>query len=513
MAVYLNGLTDVLHWIPANFPITGIPFTLSCFGKTPDTGSTKNLLSIADKDDSSYHAIRFRPTTDAIQLITKNEDNSDDIIGGPALSYNTWYHVAGVFASVSSRILYVDGSSYSGSSNISPEPDNLDVIEIGRAADSSPYGEVDHTIAEAAAWNVALTPIEIGILTKGFSPLFVRPQNLVFYCPLVRGTNELISGESLSSVTPAWVEHCGVIRPAPINVFGYVVEEEGITVDCTLGTIIIDGKNASLSVGTDVDSTLGAVSIAGLNPEVSQGIGINCTLGEISISGLNADISEGINIDCTLGQINVDKLNADISVGTDIKCSLGAVSISGLNASVDLGTVINCTVGNINIDSLNPAVSIGTDIEAGLGTVNITGFDADINLGVTIDVAVGAIVIDGKDANVQAGVAIDCSLGAIDIAGLNADISLPTNIDCTKGDITVSSLNADIVSTVLVDVTLGQLDISGLNTNIILPVAIAGCLKMIISSKAPRIEFSDKQPTIQIDSKRPLIKIDETCRD
>ena len=48
------------------------------------------------------------------------------------------------------------------------------------------------------------------------------------------------------------------------------------------------------------------------------------------------------------------------------------------------------------------------------------------------------------------------------------------------------------------------------NSSIVPSIIIIGCLKIVLSSKAPMIRVDGKQPTVEIDSKRPFIKFEET---
>lgn len=44
---------------------------------------------------------------------------------------------------------------------------------------------LDGAVAESAIWNAALTPEELKLLAKGVKPIYIRPDKLVFYAPLL----------------------------------------------------------------------------------------------------------------------------------------------------------------------------------------------------------------------------------------------------------------------------------------------------------------------------------------
>ncbi len=54
-------------------------------------------------------------------------------------------------------------------------------------------------IAEATIWDTNLSDPEVAIIGAGYSPLLVRPANIVFYIPFVRNSFEdLVGGLTLT---------------------------------------------------------------------------------------------------------------------------------------------------------------------------------------------------------------------------------------------------------------------------------------------------------------------------
>jgi hypothetical protein len=60
-------------------------------------------------------------------------------------------------------------------------------------------------IAEVGIWNAALTAAEVASLAKGMTCDKVRPQNLVFYAPLVRDLNDQKGGLTITNNNGATV--------------------------------------------------------------------------------------------------------------------------------------------------------------------------------------------------------------------------------------------------------------------------------------------------------------------
>lgn len=60
-------------------------------------------------------------------------------------------------------------------------------------------------MAEVGIWNVALTQPEIASLAKGITCDKIRPQNLVFYAPLVRDLIDAKGGRAITNNNGATV--------------------------------------------------------------------------------------------------------------------------------------------------------------------------------------------------------------------------------------------------------------------------------------------------------------------
>ena len=192
---------------------------MACRFRVTDIDNLHCLMSIADKDvpDDQHRLIAAGgPAGDPVQASsfdgTLSEANTTT-----GFSANTWHHAAGVFTATNSRTAYIDGGSNSTNSD-TRNVVNIDAIELGVTADSTPIGFMDGDLAEAAVWNVALTSVEVKILSLGYSPLSVRPQSLAFYAKLIKSEDiDIVGGLVLSANgTPTTSRHPSVIYPAPL---------------------------------------------------------------------------------------------------------------------------------------------------------------------------------------------------------------------------------------------------------------------------------------------------------
>jgi hypothetical protein len=113
-------------------------------------------------------------------------------------SANTWTHACGVFASSTSRTVYINGgSSATNTTNSSGTGENRLFQGVTRAA-SAFSNYFSGSLAEVGVWNAALTADEVLALARGISPSLIRPQSLNIYAPLVR---DLIDVKSQLTIT------------------------------------------------------------------------------------------------------------------------------------------------------------------------------------------------------------------------------------------------------------------------------------------------------------------------
>lgn len=196
--------------------ITARPVTMACwfltdtvainqcligFGKTAEIFRYQKLTLIS----GDLQAAERGPIANVLATATDN----------PATG--TWQHALGVFVDATDRRVYLNGGN-KGTNATACSPDDLDRTNVsGYQFGGSVVDEFSGRLAEAAIWNATLSDAEAAILATGFSPLFVRPQNLVAYWPLIRDEDQdRVSGYDLTAYnTPSIAPHPPIIYPAP----------------------------------------------------------------------------------------------------------------------------------------------------------------------------------------------------------------------------------------------------------------------------------------------------------
>lgn len=202
--------------VPATNVTLGL--TISCWARSaiPGAAYTRIALSQGTADwqavGENYTAGLLLDWNDApspgVVTLTTNLDSGGAVraatkqISG---AVNTWRHFCGTFYNLPTRLrAYVDGASQASSygSFFTQLDYEVTLINRYRSSTASLVTGSNAELAEVAMWSVELSADEITSLSKGFSPLLVRPQDLVFYAPLHgRALPELdqVSGLQLSS--------------------------------------------------------------------------------------------------------------------------------------------------------------------------------------------------------------------------------------------------------------------------------------------------------------------------
>jgi hypothetical protein len=169
------------------------------------------LMSLHDSSvDDERHLLYIADTP---QLFAFSQDSGGLGQANPANtpSTGTWELGCGVWTSNVLRECYLE-SVTPGSDVTDVSPSGLDGFSIGGYNGATPAFYVSGAVEEACLWNVALTADDYGVMLAGYSPEFVKPQNIVAYFRLIRSRTSQIGGFTLTDVNgPTETNHFPVI--------------------------------------------------------------------------------------------------------------------------------------------------------------------------------------------------------------------------------------------------------------------------------------------------------------
>lgn len=366
----------------ANAVITGYPFTLACWFNSDNIGISQVLMSVGDTATAdNYHYLRAAGSVagDPIQAGSAASGTARNAATGTGYSASTWHHACGVFAAAADRAAFIDGGS-KGTNTQSTSPAGLDATAIGRLETSTPANHMSGMIAEAAIWDVALTDAEVALLAAGYSPLFVRPQNLVAYWPLIGRTSPEIDpiGKFEMTVTGAVVAAHPRIR-YPVGLYAFSVAAGGgftVTVNQASETdtaqAVSSLKVAELGQNSETDTaqTISAIKLVEvgqvIETDTSQAIAVAKSAAVAQVT--ESDTSQAISI---LKTLSVEQVSE-----TDISQAVTAYKSQVVGQATEIDTV--------QAVAILKTVAVGQVTETDTAQV-ITAVGGNVTIGATVE--------------------------------------------------------------------------------------------------------------------------------
>ena len=197
--------------------ITALPLTISAWGNVAYTGQSRRVARVFDTGQvNDWIEIGINNISPYVAVLVARDSatGAHTVSTSGGVTTGNWYHFCGTVVSASERYIYLNGTDKGGGAGLTTKTPTLNAFSIGGPAN---WGW-DGPIAEYAVWNVVLTDAEVLILSKGYPPLFVRPESLVCYVPLINDDDDdLIGGLSFSATgSISTVAHTTVFYPAVI---------------------------------------------------------------------------------------------------------------------------------------------------------------------------------------------------------------------------------------------------------------------------------------------------------
>ena len=201
MAYEFNGTNQRLSCPPAS---TSAPMTMACWFYMILGGVKPILTAGVVGGNDKFQLYASSGANGGTGAFVQAAAVGDTGVQNSNLALLTWHHGASVFSSTTNRIAYFNGAS--GTSNTaSVSPSGFNTFDIGTRYSPTLGNYLNGRVAEVGIWNAALTAAEIASLAKGMTPDKIRPQNLVFYAPLVRNLQDVKGGLAITNNNGATV--------------------------------------------------------------------------------------------------------------------------------------------------------------------------------------------------------------------------------------------------------------------------------------------------------------------
>lgn len=205
MAYSFNGTNQYFNIAVA--PASGSPMTMAALVRPTSMTGTRTVMAVGQVPATVRHRNQIvMPSTGIVRATAAGSTNAFADTAGAA-TVNTWCHVAGVFASTSSRIAYFNGQASTENTASITQSTFTETVVAAQQGNASGVYENPWTgdIAEVGIWSVTLNADEIAALSKGVSPALVRPQSLAFYAPLIRDIVDVRGGVTITNTNTATV--------------------------------------------------------------------------------------------------------------------------------------------------------------------------------------------------------------------------------------------------------------------------------------------------------------------
>ena len=204
MAYDFNGTNQRIEVSSA--PVTDAPCTMSCWFNANNITASHGLITLTASANSSNYLTLYAngaAAGDPIQCIDSGPSAGGTASSATGFSSGTWHHACGTRTGISNRIAYIDGVAGTANNGTAAVA-GINQFNIGSFKTQANNWLVGR-IAEVAIYNVALTAAEVASLAKGMKASRIRPQNLVFYAPLVRELIDIDSALTLTNQNSATV--------------------------------------------------------------------------------------------------------------------------------------------------------------------------------------------------------------------------------------------------------------------------------------------------------------------
>jgi hypothetical protein len=188
-------------------PATNVPLTMCAWFQVPnadDPNAFAGLVTLGTQNGVDRYSLFYRSVVNNVAATAVQGGTLGVATTSSGPSSNTWTHACAVFTSTTSRTAYINaGNSGTNTTSVTVGAPNNVIIAARYATTLGAY--LTGLIAEVGIWNAALTAAEIASLAKGMTCDKVRPQNLVFYAPLVRDLIDAKGGLTITNNNSATV--------------------------------------------------------------------------------------------------------------------------------------------------------------------------------------------------------------------------------------------------------------------------------------------------------------------
>lgn len=177
------------------------PVTMACWFKSASIAQNQSLLVFENAAGNRRYALQILGAVagDPLQFGAASGGTTGGANSSVGYTAHVWNHACGIEINSANRIVYLNGGN-TGTNTTAKNVIGLVELKIGAVSSSGiVVNHMSGKIAEVGIWNAELTAAEITSLADGMTCDKVRPQNLVFYTPLVRDLVDAKGGLTITN--------------------------------------------------------------------------------------------------------------------------------------------------------------------------------------------------------------------------------------------------------------------------------------------------------------------------
>jgi hypothetical protein len=183
-------------FVQANNVITAYPFTMECWVRLDVTNVGQRILAISNTTAGNVRYSLFYFQTDGKFYIQIQNTTTFSSGSTTTASANTWYHLAAVFESDTSRKLYVNGVlEATGTDNVTFNNSADNKVNMGRHFSASLF--LNGKLSDVRIWNTARTAQEIADNYQ--KRLIGNESGLVGYWKLDKGSGTTVADSTTNA--------------------------------------------------------------------------------------------------------------------------------------------------------------------------------------------------------------------------------------------------------------------------------------------------------------------------
>lgn len=211
------------YGIITSLQVTALPISVAFWANVDsvaDYGSFAQFGLSVSAD--TYHRVLHENAAPFRVYAQSGNATSGFAVSTTSQATGSWCHVAAVFASDTSRSIYLNGGgkATNTTSVLGFTPTRMTFMEYRNFSTLYP---LNGKIQEIGIWNVALTDAEVYALSRAISPLSVRPDALGEYWPMLGRTSpeqNMVGGSAMTlNGTANQFAHNRMIRTRPRLVY------------------------------------------------------------------------------------------------------------------------------------------------------------------------------------------------------------------------------------------------------------------------------------------------------